>query len=78
MKRASITISDDLEAAVTAYQRDQPVPTALTEIAQAALREYLSERGYLATRRPLRISPAERGSGETTVSAEHDRYLARG
>jgi hypothetical protein len=77
MKRATITMTDELERAITAYQQDQEVPPALTAIAQAALREYLAERGYLSPHRALRITPATRGSGERDVSEEHDRYLAR-
>lgn len=77
MKRATITMTDDLEQAVAAYQRDQEVPPALTAVAQAALREYLAERGYLSPRRALRVTPAPRGSGVRDVSEDHDRYLAR-
>lgn len=77
MKRATITMTDELERAVVAYQQDQEVPPALTAVAQAALREYLAERGYLSPHRSLRITPAKRGSGERDVSQEHDRYLAR-
>ena len=77
MKRATITMTDDLEQAVVAYQRDQEVPPALTAVAQAALREYLAERGYLTPHRALRITPAKHGSGERDVSQEHDRSLAR-
>ena len=77
MKRATITMTDELEQAVIAYQQDQEVPPALTAVAQAALREYLAERGYLSLRRALRITPARCGSGERDVSEEHDRYLAR-
>jgi hypothetical protein len=43
---------------------------------QAALRQYLTARGYLGRRKPLRISPATRGSGRRDVSQAHDRYLA--
>jgi len=78
MKRATITMTDDLEAAIAAYQQDQEVPPALTAIAQAALREYLAERGYLSPRRALRITPAREGSGQSDISERHDRYLARG
>jgi hypothetical protein len=77
MKRATITMTDELEQAVAAYQQDQEVPPALTAVAQAALREYLAERGYLSSRRALQITPAEHGSGTCDVSQEHDRYLAR-
>lgn len=75
MKRATIAMTDDLKAAVAAFQRDQEVPPTLTAIAQTALREYLMKRGYLITRRPLRITPATYGSGSHDVSTNHDRYL---
>lgn len=77
MKRATLTMTDELEQAVIAYQQQQEVPPTLTAVAQAALREYLAERGYLSPRRALRITSAKRGSGERDVSQEHDRSLAR-
>jgi len=49
MKRATVTIPDDLERAVEAYMRNLEVPPALTAVIQTALREYLSARGYLAS-----------------------------
>ena len=69
-------MSDEVEEALQAYLRDQEIPPTLTAVAQAALREYLAERGYLSPVRSLRITPAERGSGRNDVSLEHDRYLA--
>lgn len=42
MKRATITIGDDLEKALRAYIRQQEVRPALTSVVQAALREYLA------------------------------------
>ena len=76
MKRATISLSRDIEAALEAYRQDQEVPPALTAVTQAALREYLAERGYLPRVRPLHITPAEKGSGRSDVSADHDRYFA--
>jgi metal-responsive CopG/Arc/MetJ family transcriptional regulator len=76
MKRATVTIPDELADAVEKYVRDQDAPPPLTAVVQAALRQYLSQRGYLRTRGPLRITPARRGSGLRDVSKEHDRYLA--
>lgn len=76
MKRATITLPDDLDDALEAYRRDQDVPPALTTVAQAALAEYLAQRGYLASTRRLRITPAPRGSGQADASLNHDRYLA--
>jgi hypothetical protein len=77
MKRATVTIPNDLEKAVDRYVRSQEAPPALTAIVQAALREYLTERGFLQNRaRPLRITPAPKGSGRRDISEAHDRYLA--
>lgn len=47
MKRASVTIPDDLEQALEEYQADLEVSPALAAVVQAALREYLEGRGYL-------------------------------
>ena len=78
MKRATITLPDDLEEILEAYQRSQDVPAPLTTVAQAALREYLARRGFLApaTKRPFGITPAKKGSGAKDVSTEHDRYFS--
>lgn len=76
MKRATITFPDDLAEAAEKYLQAQDAPPALTTVVQAALREYLGERGFLRTRRPLKIRPAKRGSGRTDVSINHDLYLA--
>jgi len=76
MKRATVTIPDDLEAAVEEYVRDHEAPPALTSVIQTALRQYLADRGYLRTARSLRITPARKGSGRRDISRAHDRYLA--
>ncbi len=81
MKRATITISDDLEAKLNSYMGAQDAPPSLTGIVEAALRRFLEEkqlesRQYRRARRPFSITPAEKGSGRTDVSIEHDRYLA--
>ena len=76
MKRATVTIPDDLAEAVENYARDQDATPALTAIVQSALRQFLVERGYLGRRRPLHITPAKRGSGLKDVSQNHDRYFA--
>ncbi len=76
MKRATITIPDDLAEAVDRYVRAQEAPPGLTAVVQTALRLYLIERGYLRADRALRIRPAPRGSGRHDVSEAHDRYLA--
>ena len=78
MKRATITLPDDLERALEAYLRSQDVPLPLTALTQAALREYLTKRGFLSSSagRPFVITPVEKGSGTNDVSANHDRYFA--
>lgn len=76
MKRATITLPDDLAAGIDEYLRAQDAPPALTTVLQAALREYLRERGFLRPFRPLKITPAPQGSGLTDVSVNHDKYFA--
>jgi hypothetical protein len=77
MKRATVTFPEDLQEALERYLNDQAAPPALTSVVQAAVREYLADRGYLAGRsRVLHITPAERGSGFQDVSSNHDRYIA--
>jgi len=74
MKRATMTFPDDLSEALENYVRAQETPPALTTVMQAALREYLQERGYLRSYRPLRLRPLG-NSGRTDVSINHDLYL---
>jgi len=74
MKRATMTIPDDLAEAVENYLQAQETPPALTTVVQAALREYLRERGFLRMRRPLKITP-KGNSGRSDVSRNHDLYL---
>ena len=76
MKRATITLPDDIERALAAYLDEQEVPLALTAVVQTALRDYLAERGYLPPTHRLQITPAKEGSGHRDVSIHHDRYLA--
>jgi len=78
MKRATITLPDDLAAGIDEYLRTQDAPPALTTLMQAALREYLRERGFLRTFRPLKITPAAQGSGLSDISVNHDKYFAEG
>jgi metal-responsive CopG/Arc/MetJ family transcriptional regulator len=75
MKRATITLPDDLAEAVDNYRLAQEAQPALTTVMQSALREYLRERGFLRMRRSLNIRPAKRGSGRSDVSQNHDLYL---
>jgi hypothetical protein len=70
-----MTLPSDLAKAVDDYIQAQEAPPALTTVVQAALREYLRERGFLRTYRPLKIRPVGR-SGCSDVSVNHDAYLA--
>ncbi len=45
MKRATITLTDELEAELEAYRGGQEVPPSLTSLVQVALRSFLAERG---------------------------------
>lgn len=76
MKRATITIADDVEAALDAFSQRQETPPVLNSVVQAALREYLARRGFSPPAHPLRITPARKGSGKRDVSVRHDRYFA--
>ncbi len=76
MRRATITISTELEAALDAYMKQQDAPPALTALVQAALREYLAHRGLAPPAAALKITPARKGSGKTDISVHHDRDFA--
>ena len=76
MKRATMTFPDDLAEAMNNYLQAQETPPALTTVLQAALREYLSERGFLRPYKPLKLRTAKRGSGSSDGSVNHDLYLA--
>jgi hypothetical protein len=74
MKRATMTFPDDLAKAIDDYLQSQEAPPSLTTVMQAALREYLRERGFLREFRPLKITP-KGNSGRSDVSQNHDLYL---
>ena len=76
MKRATATFPDEIKQAPDAYLKDQEVPLALTAVVQAALRDYLTGRGYLPSAHPLKIMPTKQGSGQRDISIAHDQYLA--
>ena len=70
-----MTFPDDLAKAMDDYLQSQDAPPSLTTVMQAALREYLRERGFLREFRPLKITPAKKGSGRSDVSQNHDLYF---
>jgi hypothetical protein len=69
-----MTFPDDLAKAMEDYLQSQDAPPSLTTVMQAALREYLRERGFLREFRPLKITP-KGNSGRSDVSQNHDLYL---
>jgi len=52
MTRATVTIPDGLEKALDSYVRDLEFPPSLAAVMQAALKEYLSRRGYPVSGEP--------------------------
>ena len=51
MKRVSVTLDDDLEVALEGYISSQEAKPSLTAVVQAAIREFLVDRGCLRKRR---------------------------
>ena len=63
MKRATITLPDDLEAEVERFLAEQEPEPSLTALVQAALRRYLDDaewtrRGFSPPSEPLAITPS--------------------
>jgi hypothetical protein len=75
MRRATITLPDDLALAVDAHIHAQEVPTALETVVQSALREYLRLRGFPRAHHPLKITP-KGNSGRSDTSENRDAYLS--
>jgi hypothetical protein len=71
-----MTLPDDLAEALNRYVEAQEARPAFTSVVQAALTEYLRARGFLGPHRPLKITPATKGSGLSDISANHDLYFA--
>ena len=72
MKRATISLQDDLAEGVDNYLQAQEVRPALTSVMHAALREYLGARGFLRVRRPSRMTP----KGEQRPKRREPRRLS--
>lgn len=78
-----MTIPDDLEKALEEYRKDFEVSPALAAVMQAALREYLTERGYIE-RNESRGSSEERpwpryplfDSGDPAFAERDEELLA--
>ena len=76
MRRATITIGDEIEAQFDAWMLRQYAAPPLTAVVQTALKEFLALRGFSSPSTKLRITPSRKGSGSHDVSVAHDRYLA--
>lgn len=76
MRRITITLNDEVEAALDAFLADQEARPTATATVQAALQNFLARRGYMSPRQPLRITPAYPGSGDPHGSRDHDKILA--
>jgi hypothetical protein len=76
MRRATITIGDEIEAQFDAWMRLQDAAPPLTAVVQTALKVFLAQRGFAAPSGRLRITPSRKGNGSYDVSVAHDRFLA--
>lgn len=65
MKRATVTIPEDLDHALERYIDEQSFAVQRTSLIRAALREFLRTRGYVAPSAPLRIRPSRPGGVAT-------------
>lgn len=70
MRRATVTIPEELEEALDLYRRDLEFSPSLAALMQAALREYLQQRGYVARGegRPSMYEDAPAIRGEKTAA----------
>ena len=59
MRRATITIPEDLEKVLESYRDDLEFSPSLAALMQAALREYLQSRGY--------VSPQDEGGSKPSM-----------
>ena len=76
MQTRSFVLSPEVEAMLEVFQRVEAIESDLSGIVDAAVREYLTTRGYVPPRGPLRITPVAGGGDDPFASVEHDRVLA--
>lgn len=80
MQRVTITMPDDLMVEIDAYRQREGSSDQLELVVEDVLRRFLMKsdkwggREYRPPSGPLRIRPAEVGSGKRDISIEHDRY----
>lgn len=74
VRRATVTIPEELEDALESYRRDLEFPPSFASVMQAALKEYLNQRGYssdggrLSGELPAIYEAAPSLKGEKTVA----------
>ncbi|MGB3683482.1 MAG: hypothetical protein WA990_13480 [Rubrobacteraceae bacterium] len=74
MRRATVTIPEELEVALESYRHDLEFPPSFASVMQAALKEYLNQRGYnsdggrLSGETPVMYESAPTIKGEKTVA----------
>ena len=77
MQLPKTTLPEPLANALNAYIHDQEIPPSTTDVVQAALAQFLAEKGYLPSlKKRLKITPALTGSGYTDTSINHDIVIA--
>ena len=77
MKRATVSIPDDVAIALKAYLEDEQPTPPLTAVIHDALADFLADRGYLPGKpRRLKLTVARGGSGTSTTSIDHDAAFA--
>jgi hypothetical protein len=75
MESINITLPDELGDALNSYIREVSLPA--NAIVETALKEFLTQRGYLPPQRQsLHLTPAPKGSGFQDTSVNHDKILA--
>ncbi|MEA2514952.1 MAG: hypothetical protein QOJ59_4441 [Thermomicrobiales bacterium] len=75
MKPTVIEFPDDLVEGLRRYACGEDPHRDVATVAQQAIRQFLASHGLLVLLPGLRITAAERGSGRSNLSLNHDRYF---
>ena len=75
----TLSISNDLYAALTAYARDQGSGDGPDALVETVVRNFLAARDHIeAPFRPFQITPIEHEGDVADISITHDQYFAGG
>ncbi len=78
MREINTILPDSLLQALELYTNEQASQSTPDAVIQAALEEFLAQRGYFPQfKKTLIIQPAPQGSGYTDTSINHDQVLTR-